>query len=64
MGKRTHGEPDRFQWGGFAIDEKPASDEAALVAVKRFVDTFVVKHKRERVQADLVHAKKEQSTDQ
>lgn len=55
MGKRRHGEPDRFQPGGFAIDERPVSDDAALVAVKRFVETFVTKEKRERVQAGLLH---------
>lgn len=55
MGKRRHGEPDRFQQGGFAIDERPASDDAALAAVKRFVEAFVTKEKRERVQAGLLH---------
>jgi hypothetical protein len=57
VGKRRHGEPDRFQWGGFAIDERPASDEAALAAAKRFVETFVVTHKRERTQAGLLDEK-------
>lgn len=55
VGKRRHGEPDRFQTDGFAIDERPANDEAALAAVTRFVETFVMKTKRERVQAGLLH---------
>ena len=55
VGKRRHGEPDKFQRSGFAIDDRPASDDAALVAVKRFVETFVMKEKRERVQAGLLH---------
>jgi hypothetical protein len=55
VGKRRHGVPDKFQQSGFAIDERPASDDAALVAVKRFVETFVTRAKRERVQAGLLH---------
>jgi hypothetical protein len=59
VGKRKRGEPDTFQWGGFAIDERPASDETALAAVTRFVETFVAKHKRERIQAGLLHSKQQ-----
>lgn len=55
MGKRRHGDPDKFQSSGFAIDERPASDDAALVAVQRFVETFVTKAKRDRVQTGLLH---------
>jgi hypothetical protein len=55
VGKRRHGEPDPFQSSGFAIDERPASDGAALVAVKRFVETFITKAKRDRVQTGLLH---------
>lgn len=55
MGKRRHGAPDRFQSSGFAIDERPASDDAALVAAQRFVEAFVTKAKRERVQTGLLH---------
>ena len=59
VGKRRHGEPDKFQRSGFAIDERPASDDAALVAVKRFLEIFVTKEKRERVQAGLLHRSQE-----
>jgi hypothetical protein len=55
VGKRRHGEPDRFQHSGLAIDERPASDDAALDAVKRFVEAFITTSKRERVQAGLLH---------
>jgi hypothetical protein len=55
VGKRRHGEPDPFQSSGFAIDERPASDGAALVAATRFVETFITKVKRDRVQAGLLH---------
>jgi hypothetical protein len=53
--RRRHGEPDPFDTGGFAVDERPASDEAAFAAVKRFAETFVMKRRRERVRGDLLH---------
>jgi hypothetical protein len=59
VGKRRHGTPERFQSSGFAIDERSANDEAALAAVKRFVETFVSKDKRERVQSGLLHRDQE-----
>jgi hypothetical protein len=55
VGKRRNGAPDKFQSSGFAIDERPATDDAALVAVKRFVEIFVTKAKRDRVQTGLLH---------
>ena len=58
MGRRKHGEPDRFQWGGFEIDERPAAEEAALSAVKRFVDSFVLASKRDRIESGLLHPKR------
>lgn len=55
VGKRKHGTPERPQTGGFAFDERPATDEAARAAVTRFVELFVVKHKRERFTIGLLH---------
>jgi hypothetical protein len=55
VGKRRHGDPDTFQSTGFAIDERPASDDAALVAVTRFVNAFVTKARRDRIQTSLLH---------
>ncbi len=54
MGKRRHGKPDKFQWEGFSIDERPASEEAAAAAVLRFVKLFVIKSRRERMQTRLL----------
>jgi len=55
MGKRRHGMPDKFQWEGFAVDERPASEDAAAAAMLRFVKMFVIKSIREPVQAKLLH---------
>ena len=55
MGKCKHGNPENFQWEGFAVDERPASEEAAAAAMLRFVKMFVIKSIREPVQAKLLH---------
>lgn len=55
MGKRKHGKPDKFQWEGFAVDERPASEEAAAAAMLRLVKMFVIKSIREPEQAKLLH---------
>jgi hypothetical protein len=53
--RRKHGEPDHFQWSGFAINEQPASNAVARAAVKRFVALFVVENRRERAPMVLLH---------
>ncbi len=55
VSKRRHGGADQSQAGGFASDERPASDDAALAAARRFVEMFVIKAKRERMQSGLLH---------
>ena len=55
MGRRKHGTPDKFQWSGFVIDEKPADEGSIVTAVRRFVELFVIKNRRERVQFGLLH---------
>lgn len=56
VGKRRHGQPDKFQWDGFPIDDHPADEAAAASAIGRFVNTFVIASKRERMLAMLLHA--------
>jgi hypothetical protein len=63
VGKRKHGEPDRFQRGGFEIDERPVDEAVAVASVKRFVETFIVAAKRERIQTHLLHHKRERRTE-
>lgn len=45
----------RFRQSVSAIDERPATDDAERVAVSRFVETFITKVRRERVQTGLLH---------
>lgn len=55
VAKRRDGQPDKFQWDGFPIDDRPADPVAATSAIKRLVSTFVIASKRERVLAMLLH---------
>jgi len=55
MAKRRRGQPDKFQREGFSVDERPATEDDAASAVQRFVTTFVIGSKRERMLAMLLH---------
>ena len=55
MSKQRHGKPDKFQRDGFAIDERPANELDARLAVERFIAMFVNEVKRERARALLSH---------
>ena len=55
MGRRRHGEPDRFgQGAGVSPESRDVDVSVVEAAVKRFVATFVLKSKRERAQRFLL----------
>lgn len=55
MAKRRHGQPDKFQRDEFPVDDRVANEAASAAAIQRFVATFVIASKRERMLAMLSH---------